>query len=65
MQTVKSTRGGVRAGAGRKPKYGEPTINITLRVPISHKLIIYKMVGDYLETISHQTKLKQSEHYGC
>ena len=57
MQTVKSTRGGVRAGAGRKPKYGEPTINITLRVPISHKLIIYKMVANYLETISHQTKL--------
>lgn len=65
MELSKSTRGGARIGAGRKPKYGEPTINITLRVPISHKHIIYKMVASYLETISHQTKLRQSEHYGC
>jgi hypothetical protein len=50
--SAKKTRGGARVGAGRKPKYGEPTTNITIRVPISHKNLIYKMVADYLKTIT-------------
>ena len=37
MDKVKDNRGGARAGAGRKPRYGEKTENLTLRVPISHK----------------------------
>lgn len=48
----KKTRGGARVGAGRKPKYGEPTTNITIRVPVSHKNLIYKMVADYLKTLT-------------
>ena len=31
----KENRGGKRAGAGPKFKYGEETINITLRIPKS------------------------------
>jgi len=31
----KSKRGGQRAGAGRKQKYGEPTKMISFRIPIS------------------------------
>jgi hypothetical protein len=53
---TKKTRGGARVGAGRKPKYGEPTTNITIRVPISHKNIIYKMVAEYLKTVTPKTK---------
>ena len=31
----KATRGGKRAGAGRKAKYGEPTASIALQLPLS------------------------------
>jgi hypothetical protein len=65
MEQVKPTRGGARIGAGRKSKYGEPTVNITLRVPISHKDLIYKMVSDYLSSIAFQNKTHIQEHYGC
>lgn len=65
MEQVKPTRGGARIGAGRKSKYGEPTVNITLRVPISHKDLIYKMVSDYLASIAFQNKTHIQEHYGC
>jgi hypothetical protein len=66
MEQVKPTRGGARIGAGRKAKYGEPTINITLRVPVSHKDLIYKMVSDYLASLVFETKKTHiQEHYGC
>ena len=29
------THGGTRKGAGRKPKYDEPTVTISFRVPLS------------------------------
>lgn len=32
---MKKTHGGKRAGAGRKPKYNEPTKVIGFRVPLS------------------------------
>lgn len=34
-KTTKSTRGGIRKGAGAKPKYNETTTTIAFRVPIS------------------------------
>jgi hypothetical protein len=51
MDKVKDNRGGARAGAGRKPRYGEKTENLTLRVPKSHKGEIIKMVREYLKTL--------------
>lgn len=29
------TAGGFRKGSGRKSKYGEPTVNVTFRIPKS------------------------------
>lgn len=35
MAKKKLTRGGKREGAGAKPKYGEPTVPVVIRVPVS------------------------------
>jgi hypothetical protein len=45
----KKTHGGARSGSGAKSKYGEPTVNLTIRVPESKKEPVRKMVGDYLK----------------
>jgi len=45
----KKTHGGARSGSGAKSKYGEPTVNIKIRVPESKKEQVRKMVGDYLK----------------
>ena len=45
----KQTRGGKRPHAGRKLKYGEPTINITFRIPESCKDEVRNLVNDYLK----------------
>ncbi len=34
-EEIKSKRGGIRQGSGAKPKYNEPTVTITFRVPKS------------------------------
>ena len=41
--------GGKREGAGRKPKYGEPTEVISHRVPISLVGIINKYINSKLK----------------
>lgn len=56
--------GGKRQGAGRLPKYGEPTINITFRIPTSSKEIVIALVKTYLNTLNKNTKKEPSE-YGC
>lgn len=56
--------GGKRQGAGRLPKYGEPTINITFRIPISSKEIVANLVKAYLNTLDTNIKRQPSE-YGC
>jgi hypothetical protein len=64
----KDNRGGKRVGAGHPFKYGERTINITFRIPTSHKELIKVMVKEYLDKVSaeHKTiKPTKSEHYGC
>ena len=48
VEEKKENRGGKRAGAGPKFIYGEPTCNVTLRVPISRKSEVKKMVYAYL-----------------
>lgn len=63
----KENRGGKRAGAGPKFKYGEETSNITLRVPTSKKAEVKRLVYAFLE----QYKAVKSDitskggHYGC
>lgn len=37
-------RGGKRKGAGRKPKYNEPTITVAFRIPHSKKEQVKKAV---------------------
>ena len=49
IEQKKENRGGKREGAGPKFKYGEPTGNITLRVPLSRKSEVKKMVYAYLD----------------
>jgi hypothetical protein len=44
----KKTHGGARSGSGAKSKYGEPTVNITIRVPESQKEPVRKVVADFL-----------------
>ena len=67
-QIKKENRGGKRAGAGHPFKYGEKTINITFRIPTSHKSLIKAMVKEYLDRVSAEyksNKSTKSEHYGC
>ena len=65
---LKENRGGKREGAGPPFKYGEKTINITFRIPASHKDLIKVMIKDYLDKVSNEfksNKSTKSEHYGC
>lgn len=52
MVMKKKRRGGVRQGAGAKPKYNEPTKTISFRVPVSKiteiKKIIKNMLANFL-----------------
>ena len=51
INTSKLTRGGTRQGSGAKPKYGEPTTNITFRIPVSKKEYVKNMVKVYLNSL--------------
>jgi len=65
---AKENRGGKRNGAGPPFKYGEKTINITFRIPASHKEAIKVILKDYLDKVSNEyksIKSSKSEHYGC
>ena len=42
--------GGPRKNAGRKKKYGEATMAVTIRVPISKVGLVRKTVKEILET---------------
>jgi hypothetical protein len=42
-------RGGIRKGAGQPLLYGEKTINITFRIPKSHKQEIKEYMYDFLK----------------
>ena len=42
-------RGGHRVGAGQPLLYGEKTINITFRIPKSHKQDVKDLVYDFLK----------------
>ena len=68
-QIKKDNRGGKRVGAGHPFKYGERTINITFRIPTSHKELIKVMVKQYLDKVSSNYKeskpTKSEQHYGC
>lgn len=55
----KDNRGGKRIGAGHPFKYGEKTINITFRIPTTHKALIKAMVKEYLDKISAEYKLSK------
>ena len=43
MEEKKTTHGGARKGAGRKPAYDEPTTTVAFRVPVSTKETIDAM----------------------
>ncbi len=45
----KKGSGGARPSAGRSQKYGEPTSNVTIRVPTSRKEEVRELVRVYLE----------------
>lgn len=63
---AKDNRGGRREGAGRLPKYGEPTATLCFRVPQTSREKITAMVRDYLETLKLEHKQKKREpEYGC
>ena len=68
-QKIKDNRGGKRLGAGHPFKYGERTINITFRIPTSHKELIKSMVKEYLDKVSNEYKTskptKSEQYYGC
>ena len=75
----KGKHGGVRVGAGPPFKYGEDTVNITLRVPLSKKAEVKEMIYSYLNQfkvvksdVMHKEEryvidisLLKGEHYGC
>jgi hypothetical protein len=49
-------RGGKRAGAGAKHKYGEPTTTVAFRIPKSHKDSIKKIIRVYLDQVASTQK---------
>jgi hypothetical protein len=49
MEQEKKARGGARPNSGRKLKYGEETITMTFRVPISKKEFIREAVQYILD----------------
>ena len=57
--------GGKRQGAGCKKLYGEPTVNITFRVPESHRLTIRTLVYDYMDRLKTKNKTNHLPEYGC
>ena len=63
----KENRGGKREGAGPKFKYGEDTVNITLRVPITKKDDVKRLVYAYLEQYKNKRSAKEVRggDYGC
>jgi len=65
MESSEKTNGhgGYREGAGAKQIYGEPTVNITFRVPASHRSTIRRMVYDYMDGL--KVKRKHEPEYGC
>jgi hypothetical protein len=46
-----NSRGGTRPNSGAKPKYGEPTVMINFRVPISKKEHVQNLVKVYLNSL--------------
>ena len=62
MEVSKKARGGYRANAGSKLKYGEQTENITFRVPASHKQAIRDLVKKYLINIIQQQNDKVNDY---
>ena len=50
MKKKDKKSGGKRAGAGRKSKYGEPTEQMTHRVPTSKKNLLCEIVKKKLKT---------------
>lgn len=44
MKPKRSKRGGPRPNSGAKPKYGEPTTTIAVRVPVSKKGYIKRVI---------------------
>jgi hypothetical protein len=63
----KENRGGKRVGAGPPFKYAEVTCNITLRVPLSKKADVKRLVYAFLEqykAVKSDVKEKGG-HYGC
>jgi hypothetical protein len=63
----KGKHGGVRVGAGPPFKYGEDTVNITLRVPVSKKAEVKEMIYSYLNQfkVSRDDVTDKGGHYGC
>jgi hypothetical protein len=48
MKKKKENRGGFRANAKRPLKYGEPTANMTFRVPESQHSAVRDLVNNFL-----------------
>jgi hypothetical protein len=44
----RENRGGARLGSGAKPKYGEPTMAISIRVPESKVIEFKAMTKEFL-----------------
>ena len=67
QEVKKENRGGKREGAGPKFKYGEGTVNITLRVPITKKDEVKRLVYAYLQQYVNYTSAKDTKggEYGC
>lgn len=56
MPTKKENRGGANRNQGRKLKYGEETIKVNYRVPVSFKHKLDKYVSDNLSKYEKAAK---------
>lgn len=49
----KSKRGGARPNSGPNLKYGEPTVLITFRCPVSLADLLKREINDYLDSYQY------------
>jgi len=57
--------GGKRKGAGRKPKYGEKTVTLCLRIPPSKKQELLQVVRAFLKDQEVGKNKPFDPLYGC
>ena len=55
-KSIKENRGGANRNQGRKLKYGEETVKVNYRVPLSKKDVVDNWISEQLEKWQKEAK---------